>query len=73
MLRLPELQENNVDAKKIQLKDLLKNWEDVESVLQYYGLPYILNILHIKLINHHHNDLLGDHFGIDKTYKVVVR
>lgn len=45
-----ELHSNNVKVKEIWLKDLLKGWEDAESVPQYHGLPFLLEIIRIKLI-----------------------
>ena len=42
-------------------------------MLQYRGLPYVPKIIRSKVINCHHNDLLAEHFSIDKTRELVGR
>ena len=42
-------------------------------MLQYRGLPYVLEIIYSKVISRHHNDFLARHFGIDKTRELVGR
>ena len=42
-------------------------------MLQYQGLPYVLEIIRSKVISCHHDDPLAEHFGIDKTRKLVSR
>lgn len=66
-LRLLDLQNNNNQARKLWAIELLEGWEDIKKVLQYKSLPYIPKIIPSELINHHHNDPLVSHFGIDKT------
>ena len=67
-LRLPELQDNDKEAKALRgSAGLPEDWEDVEGVLQYRGLPYIPEIIRSEVISCHHNDPLTGHFGIDKT------
>ena len=73
-LCLPELQENDEEAKALRgLAGLLEDWEDVERVLQYQGLLYVSEIIHFEVINHHNDDLLIGYFGIDKTRELVGR
>ena len=73
-LRLFELQENDKKAKLFRdSAGLPEEWKDVERVLQYQRLPYILAIIRSKLISCHHNDLHIGHFGIDKTRELVGR
>ena len=45
--------------------------EDVERVLQYQELPYVLEIIRSKIISCHHSDFVVEHFGINKTIKLV--
>lgn len=71
-LRLSELRNINIEAKKIQSKDLPENLEDTEGLLQHYSLLYIQIIISTKLISRHNNDLLASDFSIDKTWKLVV-
>ena len=73
-LRLSELQENDEEAKLLRgSADLPEGWEDVEGVLQYQGLPYVLEIIRSEVISRHHDDPLAGHFGIDKTRELVGR
>ena len=71
-LRLSKLQENNEETKFFRSSaGLLESWEDVEGVLQYQELPYVLAIIHFKVISCHYNDPLARHFGINKTRELV--
>ena len=73
-LRLFELQENVEEAKLLRgAAGLPKDWEDVEGVLQYQGLPYVPEIIRSEVISCHHDDPLAGHFGIDKTRELVGR
>ena len=73
-LRLSELQENDKETKLLKdSADLPEGWENVEGVLQYQGLPYILEIIRSEVISRHHDDLLVEHFGIDKIRELVGR
>ena len=44
-LRLPDLQGDNNQAKKLWVGELPEEWKDIEGVLQYGGLPYIPEII----------------------------
>ena len=72
-LRLPELKDNDKEAIALRAGGLSEGWEDVEGVLQYQGLPYVLEIIRSEVISRHHDDLLVGHFGIDKTRELVGR
>ena len=73
-LCLPELQENDEEAKVLRgSAGLPKDWKDVKGVLQYQGLLYVREIIRFKVISCHHDDLLADHFGIDKTQELIGR
>ena len=73
-LHLPELQENDEEAKVLRgSAGLPKDWKDVEGVLQYRGLPYMPEIIRSKVISCQHNDLLAGHFGIDETRELISR
>ena len=50
-----------------------ESWKDINGVLHYQGLPYVPEIIRTELISRHHNNLLADHFGIEKTYKFVAQ
>ena len=62
-LRLPELQDNDKEAIALRAGGLPEGWEDVEGVLQYQGLPYVLEIIRSKVISLHDNDPLVGYFG----------
>lgn len=70
-MRRPELQNDDKEPKKLRSKRLLEGWEDIEEVLHYQDLPYILKVIHSELINRHHNDPLVSHFGIEKTRELI--
>lgn len=73
-MRLPELQDNNVKAKELQVsKNLPGGWEDVEEILHYQRLSYVPKIIFSKLINRHYDDPLVDYFKISKTYEIITR
>ena len=72
-LRLPELQDEDEEAKVLRAGGLPEGWEEVEGVLQYRGLPYVPEIIRFEVINRHHDDPLAEHFGIDKTRELVGR
>ena len=73
-LRLSELQEKNKEVRHLRgFAGLPEDWEDVEGVLQYQGLPYVPEIIRSKVISHHHDDPLAGYFGIDKTRELVGR
>ena len=72
-LRLPELQDNNKEPKVLRAGGLLEGWEEVEGVLQYRQLPYVLEIIRSEVISRHHDNPLVGHFGIDKTKELVGR
>ena len=72
-LQLLELQYKDEEVKSIRATGLLENYEDFKGVLQYQGLPYVLEIIRSKVISRHYNDLLAEHFGIDKTRELIGR
>ena len=73
-LQLSELQENDEEVKLFKsFASLPEGWEDVEGVLQFQGLLYILKIIRSEVVSRHHNDPLAEHFGIDKTRELVGR
>lgn len=67
-IKLLKLYDDDKKAKKLRLKELLKSWKDAKWVFYYQGLPYILKVICLKLINRHYEDPLTCHFDIEKTY-----
>ena len=63
-LKLPKLQESDLEAKDLRSKDLLEGWEDVKGILQHQGLLYISKIIYSKVISCHYDNLLAEHFEI---------
>lgn len=57
--------------RKQGLKNGLK--KDANKVLNQENLPYVLDVLQIKLISRNYNDLLADHFGINKMQKLIIQ
>ena len=42
-------------------------------MLHYQGLPYLPEIIKTEIISSYHNDPLVGHFGIEKTWELVVQ
>ena len=72
-LRLPDLQSNKNEAKKLQVVELLEGWEDIKKALKYRDLLYISEIIWLELISQYHNNPLVSHFGNDKTQEFIAR
>lgn len=73
-LRLLELQNNNIQAKKLRVsKGLSEGWKDVEEVLYPQNLSYISKIIYSKLIYYYYNNPLAGHFEIDKKQELITR
>ena len=71
---MPELQDNDEEAKVLKGSvDLSEDWENIEGVFQYRGLPYVPEIIRSGVISRYHDDPLGGHFGIDKTQELIGR
>ena len=49
-LLLPELQDKNEEAKSIRAARFPEDWKNVEGVLQYQRLPYVLEIIRFEVI-----------------------
>ena len=69
-LELAELQESDKKAQKIRAEGL-DRYKDVNKVLHYQGLPFVLEIIRTELINRHHDKPLVGHFGINKTRELI--
>ena len=72
-LRLPDLQSDDNQARKLRFADLPKEWKDIKEMLQYGGLFYIPEIIWLELISQYYNNPLVGHFGIDKTQELIAR
>lgn len=72
-MRLPELQAEDQEARRIRAQSLKDGWGDIEGVLNREGLPYLPEIIRTEVISRHHDDPLAGHFGIDKTRELIAR
>ena len=72
-LRLSELQESDNEARKIRVKGLKSDYEKVDGVLHYQGLPFVPEAIQTEFISRYHDDPLAGYFGIDKTRELVGR
>ena len=66
-MRLHELQAKDKHACKLRAKQLVKNWQNINGVLHYQGLPYVPEIIQTEFISKHQNNPLAGYFGIEKT------
>ncbi len=72
-MRLLKLQNDNKEAMTLSSERLSEGWKDIEQVLHYQGLPYIMKVIRSELISRHHDDPLAGHFGIEKTCELITR
>lgn len=66
-MRLPELWDDDKEAKKLRVDNLSKDWKNIKKVFYYQNLLYILKIIHTELINWYYDNQLTRYFGIKKT------
>ena len=71
-LKLAGLQESDKKAWKSKAEGL-NEYEELDGILYHQGLPYIPEIIWIKLISWHYDNLLARLFGINKTKELVSR
>ena len=71
-LRLQKLQNKDKHARKLRVRQLVKDKQDIDDVLHYQGLPYVPEIIQTELISRHHDDPLVGHFGIKKIRELIV-
>ena len=48
------------------MKKLKKDGENIDGILHHERLLFMLEIIYMELISCHYNNLLADHFGIEK-------
>ena len=54
-------------------EQLVKDWQDIDGVLHYQGLPYVPKIIRMELISRHHDNPLAGYFEIEKTRELFSR
>ena len=69
-LQLAELQKLDEKARRIRAEGL-NEYEELDGILYYQGLPFIPEAIQTEIISRHHNDYLAGHFGIDKTKDLI--
>ena len=69
-LRLAELQKLIKKAQKIRAEGL-DEYENVNGVLYYQELPFILEIIQTKLISRSYDNCLVGSFDINKTKELI--
>ncbi len=72
-MKLPELQDDNKEAKKLMSKELLEGWKDIKELFHYQNLLYVLKIICSELISRHHNNLFASPFGIERTRELIAK
>ena len=74
-LKLHKLQAKDKQAQKLRANQQLgqQGWKDIDDVLYYQGLPYVLEIIQTELISRHHNNPLAGYFKIKKTRELLAR
>lgn len=48
-------------------------WNKVKRVLNHHGFPFVPEVIPTELMIWDHEDPLGSHFGIDKTWELISR
>ena len=72
-LKLVELQVEDSQARKIRAEKLGGNWKDSNKILHHHDRFYVPEIIRTELISKHHDDLLANHFGIEKMRELVAK
>lgn len=55
-------------------QDLKRAWKEAEDVvLVHQGFLYVLKAICTELIRLHYNNLLADHFKIEKTRELIAQ
>lgn len=74
-MRLFELKDDNKEIKKWgpERKQLPKDSEEIEHILHYKGLGYVLKVICLELISRHHDGSLTGYFRIEKNQKLIAR
>ncbi len=72
-IRLPELQDDDKEAKKLRSEGLSEGWKIIEQILHYQGLPYVPKVICSELISRYYDNPLVGHFGIEKIWELIVR
>lgn len=72
-INLSELLKKNAKTIKIRINKLLKNQKDLEEILYYSGILYIVEILHFELISFYYNNPITGSFKITKIYTLIVK
>ena len=70
-LKLQELQKTNLRAQEMRTIQLQEGWEDVNGILHYEVLSYMVEIVCSKLTNKHYDDPFAGNFGVDKTRELI--
>ncbi len=66
-MKLPKLQDDDKETKKLRLKRLQEDWKNILEVLHYQDLLYIPKVICSELISRYYNNPLIGRFGIKKT------
>ncbi len=72
-IRLLKLQDDDKKAKKLSLEGLPEGLENIEQMFHYQNLPYVSKIIRAKLISRQQDNPCISHFGIGKTWELIVR
>ncbi len=72
-MRIPELQDDDKEAKKLRSERMSEDWENIEGEFYYQNLLYIPKVIRLELISRYHNDPFAGHFSIEKTRELIAR
>ena len=72
-MRLPELQNDDKEAKKLRSEGLSEGWEDIEQGFNYDGFLYVPKFISSELIKRHYDNLFACHFDIKMTEELIPR
>lgn len=72
-MRLPKLQDDDKNARKLRSEKLTESWKDIKEVLYYQRLLYIPKVIYSELISWYYDNPLVNHFEIDQMWKLIAR
>ena len=71
-LRPAELQKSDKETQKLRASiKLQEGYKGINRVLHHKNLFFLLKAIQIKLISWYHNNLLRDHFDINKAIELI--
>lgn len=71
-LKIEELQKLDKETQILRVaRELQKSWEDIDKVLYYQGLLFVLEVMQTKFISWYYDNLLVGYFEVNKKKDLI--